>query len=432
MFSDVLRCSRSGVLARLAKMQRGPLPETEMMEVAVSLWLGDFVTAKALLEERFSEPGILHALEQLLAEMPRAETASAAFVPRKVSEVVARQKLHTQRCSIRVGSLMLRDGTAMGYVLLLKESTSPLLVRFGGNAELAALSAQSELKTLVEKGLCEICLLDYRGFGWSGGRASMASLRCDAQDAMEALPKILSEHERSMEGRGVVLFGRSIGSLCAMHLAILGYGEGLILDSPAVPTWPQLAAVIPTLNVPGRCRVCMCCGAKAAPAAKLQESRERSYLETEDLLRGCDIPLLYINGTEDVVCPHQQALPCFEAASCHPKRLLLLEGKGHNEVANAPEYWQAMEEFLLQAAVDGQLRACTCSFDRKLRHYNIIISKETRSIPLNKFREVFQGTEPDDIATPLDELCATMVTPSEFPPPKPLVRLRHWNRGFCE
>lgn len=28
--------------------------------------------------------------------------------------------------------------------------------------------------------------------------------------------------------------------------------------------------------------VCMCCGAKAAPAAKLQESRERSYLETED------------------------------------------------------------------------------------------------------------------------------------------------------
>jgi len=62
-------------------------------------------------------------------------------------------------------------------------------------------------------------------------------------------------------------------------------------------------------------------------------------------------------------------------------------------------------------SVDGQLRACTCSFDRKLRHYNIIISKETRSIPLNKFREVFQGTEPDDIATPLDELCATMVNP---------------------
>lgn len=63
-------------------------------------------------------------------------------------------------------------------------------------------------------------------------------------------------------------------------------------------------------------------------------------------------------------------------------------------------------------SVDGQLRACTCSFDRKLRHYNIVISKETRSIPLAKIREVFQGAEPEDIATPLDELCATFVLES--------------------
>jgi len=63
-------------------------------------------------------------------------------------------------------------------------------------------------------------------------------------------------------------------------------------------------------------------------------------------------------------------------------------------------------------SVDGQLRACTCSFDRKLRNYSIVISKETRTIPLSKFREVFQGTEPADISTPLDELCATFVLES--------------------
>lgn len=63
-------------------------------------------------------------------------------------------------------------------------------------------------------------------------------------------------------------------------------------------------------------------------------------------------------------------------------------------------------------SVDGQLRACTCSFDRKLRNYNITINKDVRSIPLTRFREVFQGTEPDDIATPLDELCATFVLDS--------------------
>lgn len=63
-------------------------------------------------------------------------------------------------------------------------------------------------------------------------------------------------------------------------------------------------------------------------------------------------------------------------------------------------------------SVDGQLRACSCSLDRKLRNYVIVINKETRPIPLSKFREVFQGCEPDDIATPLDELCATFVLES--------------------
>lgn len=60
-------------------------------------------------------------------------------------------------------------------------------------------------------------------------------------------------------------------------------------------------------------------------------------------------------------------------------------------------------------SVDGQLRQCVCSFDRKLRNYNIVISKETRSIKLSDFTEVLQGREPKDIATPLDDLCATFV-----------------------
>jgi len=60
-------------------------------------------------------------------------------------------------------------------------------------------------------------------------------------------------------------------------------------------------------------------------------------------------------------------------------------------------------------SVDGQLRECTCNFDRKLRNYSIVINKETRVIALSRFKEVFQGLEPDDIATPLDELCTTFV-----------------------
>jgi len=60
-------------------------------------------------------------------------------------------------------------------------------------------------------------------------------------------------------------------------------------------------------------------------------------------------------------------------------------------------------------SADGQLRTCTCSFDRKLRNYNLVINKEIRTIPLSQIKEVFQGDEPEDIATPLDQLCATIM-----------------------
>ncbi|CAL1148802.1 unnamed protein product [Cladocopium goreaui] len=265
--------------------------EVEMVEVATQIWLGDFLTAQEQLEEAGTASGLLQAVQQILSEMPRAEAASVAFVARRVSQALAKEKLGAKRI---LGTLTLRDGVELGYVLMLKDAGAPFVVRFGGNAELAAVSAQSEVADLVDEGLCEMCLLDYRGFGWSGGKASMASLRRDAQDAIKALPGILAGHERSLEGRGLVLFGRSIGSLCALHLGILGYGEALILDSPvtcqwpleALTSWPQLATALAahgaTLKPPARRRVCMCC--TTATAQKLQKSREQCYLETEDLV----------------------------------------------------------------------------------------------------------------------------------------------------
>lgn len=60
-------------------------------------------------------------------------------------------------------------------------------------------------------------------------------------------------------------------------------------------------------------------------------------------------------------------------------------------------------------SVDGQLLSCTCSFDRKLRNFSITFNTETRHIALKRVKEVFQGMEPTDVDTPLDELCASFV-----------------------
>jgi len=60
-------------------------------------------------------------------------------------------------------------------------------------------------------------------------------------------------------------------------------------------------------------------------------------------------------------------------------------------------------------SVDGQISPCVCSFDKKLRNFRIEIRGVMRKIPLSGFGEVCQGLEPEDIPTPLDECCATLV-----------------------
>merc|ERR1712039_1046703 len=61
---------------------------------------------------------------------------------------------------------------------------------------------------------------------------------------------------------------------------------------------------------------------------------------------------------------------------------------------------------------DGQLRTCSCSLDKKLKNFVIELKGSVRRIPLSEIQEVFQGKEPEDIDTPLDDLCSTLMLAS--------------------
>merc|ERR1712232_1182151 len=61
---------------------------------------------------------------------------------------------------------------------------------------------------------------------------------------------------------------------------------------------------------------------------------------------------------------------------------------------------------------DGQLRTCSCSLDKKLKNFVIELKGSVRRIPLSEIQEVFQGKEPEDIDTPLDDLCSTLMLES--------------------
>lgn len=64
-------------------------------------------------------------------------------------------------------------------------------------------------------------------------------------------------------------------------------------------------------------------------------------------------------------------------------------------------------------ATSGQLRACICSLNRKLDEFRIKYGTQTRAIKLVDFDQIFIGTDcPDDLTTPLDELCCTIALES--------------------
>lgn len=81
------------------------------------------------------------------------------------------------------------------------------------------------------------------------------------------------------------------------------------------------------------------------------------------------------------------------------------------------EIQQEMKKFVRQVvrgqqmgvvSPDGQLRTCTFSLDKRLKHFAIELKGQERKIPLTSVLEVYQGNEPEDIETPLDELCSTV------------------------
>ncbi|CAE8683672.1 unnamed protein product [Polarella glacialis] len=351
------------LLGRSGRLRGKPGTEAEL-HAGLRVLLGDYSSASAAP----LMPGPEFCA--LLDAIPAAEVKSCAFVPRRVLRSVP---LTSSRPDVQLhcGSCQASDGLEIGYVLLVPAPAPPgggrdgqpppaLLLRFGGNAELASEMARStELCDLVADGFANVLLVDYRGFGWSDGDASMLSIRRDAEDTFQALTSIFSDCGRQFPAGPVVVMGRSIGALCALHLSVLHIKkvDALVLDSPVACHWPMesidssvwqalSSALGPAaLAAAGRqLLLCPCCSTAEAKTA--QSGRESCCLDPQDLISCLDMPLLMINGTRDIVCPREQAAALFHASPSLSKELLWLPGRGHNEVMACEEYWTALKRFL--------------------------------------------------------------------------------------
>ena len=190
----------------------------------------------------------------------------------------------------------------------------PLVLYFGGNAEeVSGMLAGAREKT---PGLGWL-LVNYPGYGGSGGAPSEAAISADALRWHDYAAKELGAKE-------VIAFGRSLGSGAAVYLASQRQLKAVLLVTP----YDSLVEVA---------------------------KRHYPYLPVSLMLRHpfdsvaraprINTPLLCIAASRDQVIPAVHAQRLYEAWG-GPKRWLLLEEAGHNTTDSHPLFWQNVGAFL--------------------------------------------------------------------------------------
>jgi fermentation-respiration switch protein FrsA (DUF1100 family) len=183
-------------------------------------------------------------------------------------------------------------------------------------------------KYLIASG-ASVFLYDYRGYGLSQGRPALGGLLEDG----------LTAHDFVLQASGyspadVVIYGESIGSGVACHVASLRPHSGLILQS-GICSLPAVAKDDMLLM-------------KAYPVSLFP----KPHFDNLSLIDQLSGPILIIHGMKDKLVPFKQSQELFVRAA-NPKWLVLLPHAGHNDVGDQDsiQFLDALQDFFKRLRV---------------------------------------------------------------------------------
>ena len=204
------------------------------------------------------------------------------------------------------------DGTRLHAWHVRNAPDTRLMIYFGGNAEEVSWMLHEAGNRMP--GMSWL-LVDYRGYGSSGGSPSEAALVADAVQWYDELNKTY---------KTIHLFGRSLGSGVAVQLAAQRPVAGVILVAPFDSMVEVGRHHYPFLPVRWLLRHRF---DSAAVAPKIQA------------------PLLCVVAARDEIVPAARAKGLYDAWG-GPKRWVALEGAGHNSTDDNANYWPSILAFL--------------------------------------------------------------------------------------
>jgi fermentation-respiration switch protein FrsA (DUF1100 family) len=214
-------------------------------------------------------------------------------------------------------SLDARDGTRLAGVLALPPvERAPLVIYFGGNAEEVTEYAP---QVAAEYGDRAVLLVNYRGYGASGGKPGEKAMVSDAIELFDWAAR----HPRLDAGR-VALHGRSLGSAVAVQLAADRPVRCVVLTSPFASAVDVARDFYSWL-----------------PVALLM----RHPFDLAAVAPRVKAPALVIYGEDDSIIKPRQS-ERLASIWGGPVERVPLPGFGHNDLHVTPRYGEAIRAFL--------------------------------------------------------------------------------------
>src|SRR5437867_3483146 len=210
------------------------------------------------------------------------------------------------------------DGVRLrGWIAKGTATPAPVVIYFGGNAEEVSWTV-ADARWPRE---WTVVGVNYRGYGTSEGMPGERELIADAPMIYDAVAQ-----QEGIDRRRIVVFGRSLGTAVAAHLAAERPVAGAVLVSP----FDSLTA-IGKLHYPW------------LPVSLLLRHRFNALADA----KRSQAPLLVIVGETDSIIPPERSRALFDAWA-GPKAWQVVPGEEHNSLGASDMFWDGVARFLAQ------------------------------------------------------------------------------------
>jgi pimeloyl-ACP methyl ester carboxylesterase len=198
--------------------------------------------------------------------------------------------------------------------VITRERVGPrALIYFGGNAEDVSRNLPEFAEAFPEYA---VYLLNYRGFGGSGGSPSEEAI---AEDALALFDQVYTSHPQ------VSLIGRSLGSGVAVRLASQRPVQQLILVTPYNSLEEIAARQYPWVPV------------KWLLKDRFESGKYAAHIR---------VPTLLLAASDDEVIPRASTQRLLENFPQGVALLRVVPDSGHNSISDRAQYLQWMEDVL--------------------------------------------------------------------------------------